>query len=186
MKNILHSGSKWLAWRRHTNSAVFTRCCTTGCHGNLHFLLKCGNKRCHSLTSPTFTWFPSVILWNKQQRCAVSVICVRSPPIRAACGTPQQIYVAQSFSARCTASDGKDRRWGDASCGPRLLQTHLKYSHADKAQTHTGGTGNIYWSLKITRVSPVGGTAETLGSLQETELALNSKCVDWFPHPVNT
>lgn len=164
---------------------MFTLCYTSSCHEYHHFLMKCGNSRCRSLTSASFTWFPGVILWNKQQGCAISVIGVRSPPIRAACGTPQQVYAAQSFSTRCTASDGKDRRWGDTSCGPRLLQTHLKYSHADKAQTHTGGTGNIY-CLKITRVSPVGGKAETSGSLRETELALNSKCVDWFPHPVNT
>lgn len=91
----------------------------------------------------------------KQQRFAVSVICAHSPSVRPS------VQPCSACGSRTSFGQG----------------AHLKHPHAVEAQKHTGGTGNIYWSFKRTRVSPIGAKAETLGSFPETELALNSKRV---------
>lgn len=119
----------------------------------------------YSASAP-FTWVSGVILCSKQQTFAISLICVCSLAGRVACGTAEQTARAFGRSAHSTASDWKDGKWCENSCGPLLLQTHLKESHADKPQMHTGGTGNSYCRLQITRVSM---KAETSGSFQERE-----------------
>lgn len=118
-------------------------------------------------------------MWTKQQRFSISVICVGPAVQRVEHQNKRSAGLQPERTS--TTSDWKDRKWCDNSCGPLQLQTHLKYSHADKPQMHTGGTGNGYWSLQITRVTPVSAKAETSGSFQETELALILNTFMWKP-----
>lgn len=98
--------------------------------------------------------------------CSFCDLCLESGRPSSLENTRTNIAQAVSQRANSTASDWKDTT---TSCGPLLLQTHLKYPHADKPPSHRGGTGNSYWSLQITRASPVSVKAETSASFQGKE-----------------